>query len=115
MTGVYLARGERMAVYLEKSKKLMEIFPTISVEVIPRAKNVHADAMAKLASMKVVELLNIMSIEFLVEPNIREQPEVMELVQEPSQMDPIVVYLNNKELPEATTEDCILQLNASCS
>ena len=32
---VYLARGERIIAYLEKAKKLMEIFPTISIEVIP--------------------------------------------------------------------------------
>ena len=38
-----------MAVYLEKAKTLMENFPTISIEVIPRTKNTTADALAKLA------------------------------------------------------------------
>ena len=32
---VYLARGNRMAAYLEKAKELMNIFPTVAIEVIP--------------------------------------------------------------------------------
>ena len=32
---VYLARGERMAAYLEKAKELMRTFPTTSIKVIP--------------------------------------------------------------------------------
>ena len=58
----------------------MEIFPTISVEVIPRAKNVNVDALAKLASTRDAKLLNTVSVEFLAEPSIRQQSEVMELV-----------------------------------
>ena len=67
---VYLVRGERMAAYLEKAKKLMEIFPTISVEVILWAKNVNVYALAKPASMKDAELLDAVSIEFLAKPSI---------------------------------------------
>ena len=78
---VYLARGERMAAYLEKAKKLMDIFPIIFVEVIPRTKNKNADALAKLASTKDVELLDVVFVEFLAKPSIRQQPEIMELVQ----------------------------------
>ena len=37
---IYLERWEKMSAYLDKAKNLIEIFPTISVEVIPRAKNV---------------------------------------------------------------------------
>ena len=61
-----------MAAYLEKAKKLMETFPIISIELIPRAKNVNADALAKLASTSDAELLDAVSVEFLAEPNIRQ-------------------------------------------
>ena len=54
-----------MAAYLEKAKKLMEIFPTISIEVIPQAKNTNANALAKLASTSDAELLDTVSTEFL--------------------------------------------------
>ena len=102
-----------MATYLEKPKKLMEIFPTISIEVILRAKNANADALAKLASTKDAKLLEVVSVEFLVEPSIRRQPDVMELIQEPSWMDPIVTYLKNGEVPEDKTEARILRLKVA--
>ena len=73
----------------------------------------NADALAKLASTRNVELLDAVSVEFLVEPSIRQQPEVMELVQEPSWMDPIVAYLNNGDLPEGYSKAHILRLKVA--
>ena len=81
---IYLARGEKMTISLEKAKELMKIIPTTSIEVILQSKNVNSDALEKLASTKDVELLDTVSVEFLVEPSIKWWPEVMELVQEPS-------------------------------
>ena len=72
VTGVYLARGEKMAAYLEKVKKLMEIFTTISVEVILRVKNVNVDTLAKLTPTRDAELLDAVFVEFLAEPSIRQ-------------------------------------------
>ena len=60
-------------------------------------KNANANALAKLASMRDVELLDPVSVEFLVEPNIRRQPKIMKLTQEPSWMDTIIAYLRNDE------------------
>ena len=92
-----------MAAYLEKAKKLMGTFPTASVKVIPWSKNANVDALAKLALTKDTELLDTLSIEFLVQPKIKKQPEVMELVQEPSCMDPTVAYLENNKVPKGKT------------
>ena len=89
---IYLVRGQRMAAYLEKAKGLMKTIPIASIEVIPQSKNTKVDALAKLASMKEGELLDAVLVEFLAEPRIKQQPEVMELVQEPSWMDPIIAY-----------------------
>ena len=60
------------------------------------------------------ELLDIVSVEFLVEPSIWQQPEVMELTQEPSWMDLIITYLRNDELPERKMEARIMRLKAAC-
>ena len=69
-----------MASYLEKEKRMMETFPITLIKVIPRSKNANADALAKLASTTNSELLNAMSVEFLAEPSIKPQPEIMELM-----------------------------------
>ena len=69
--------------------------------------------MAKLASTRDAKLLDAVSVEFVAEPNIRQQPELMELALEPSWMDPIIVYLKNGELPKGKTEARILRLNVA--
>ena len=62
-----------MAAYLEKAKGLMETFPITSIEVIPWSKNANTDALAKLTTTRDVELLDVVSVEFLVETNIKPQ------------------------------------------
>ena len=93
-----------MVAYLEKAKELLGSIATISIEVISRSKNANVDTLAKLASMRGVELLDTMSVEFLPEPSIKQQPEIIELEQEPSWMDPIIAYLKNSKLLENKTE-----------
>ena len=63
-----------MVVYLEKVKGLMKTIPTASIEVIPRSKNANVNALAKLALTKDAELLDAVSVEFLAEPSIKQQP-----------------------------------------
>ena len=58
-----------MASYLEKEKRLMETFPIATIEVILRSKNANADALAKLALIRDLELLDAVSVEFQVEPS----------------------------------------------
>ena len=102
-----------MTSYLEKTKELMGSFPTTSIDVIPRSKNANVDALAKLASARDAELLDAVSMEFLVEPSIRRQLEIMGLTQEPSWMDPIITYLRNGKLPEGKNEAHILRLKVA--
>ena len=70
--------------------------------------------MANLALTKDSELLDAVSIEFLTEPSIKPQLEIMELMREPLWMDPIIAYLKNNELPEEKTKAHILRLKATC-
>ena len=77
-----------MAHYLDKAKELLSLFSIASIEVIPQSKNSNADALVKLALTRNTNLLDTISVEFLVEPNIHPQQGVMELTQEPLWMEP---------------------------
>ena len=56
---------------MEKAKELLELIWTISVEVMPWSKNTNTDALAKIASTRDVELLDVVLVEFLAEPSIK--------------------------------------------
>ena len=73
-----------MVTYLEKAKELMGSISVAPIEVILMSKNANTDALTKLASTKDADLLNAVSVEFLVEPSIKQRPDVMELKHEPS-------------------------------
>ena len=60
-----------MVAYLDKAKEQLSLFSVASIDVIPRNRNSNADALAKLASTRDVDLLDAVSMEFLVEPSIR--------------------------------------------
>ena len=79
-----------MTTYLEKAKEKLNSFSTASIEVIPRNKNSNVDALAKLASTTDSKLLDAVFVKSLVEPSIKPQSEIMELMREPSWMDPII-------------------------
>ena len=66
-----------MVAYLEKVKELLRSISRVSIQVVPWSKNTNANALAKLASTRDVELLNAVSVAFLVEPSIKQRPEVM--------------------------------------
>ena len=101
---IYRARVETMVAYLGKAKELMKAIPTASIEVIQQSKNANINTLAKLASTIDVKLLDVVPVEFLVEPSIKLQLEVMEQVHEPSWMDPKIEYLKNGKLLEGKTE-----------
>ena len=52
-------------------------------------------------------------MEFLAKPSIHTKQGVMELIQEPSWMDPIVTYLKIGKQPEDRTEARILRLKVA--
>ena len=105
-----------MVAYLEKAKELLGSIVMISVEVGSWSKNSNGntDTLAKLAFTRDVELLDTVSVEFLPKPSIKQQPEMMELEQESSWMDPIVAYLKNGKQPENKTEARVLRLKVVC-
>ena len=75
---IYLAKGKKMAAYLEEAKEQLSSFSSASIVVILRSKNLNVDALGKLALTKDADLLDAGSIEDLAEPNIHLQLGVME-------------------------------------
>ena len=71
VNNIYLARGEKMVTYLEKTNEFMGTFLAAFIKVIPRSKNTNANALAKVASTMDEELLDAMSMEVLAEHNIK--------------------------------------------
>ena len=59
-----------MAAYLQKAKDLLSAFSSYTIQQVPRAENTQVEALARLASTKNAELLEVTPIEFLDKPSI---------------------------------------------
>lgn len=59
-----------MVVYQAKAKKLLTDFKSLLVEQRPCTRNANAHALAKFASTKDADLLDIIPMEFLLESSI---------------------------------------------
>ena len=71
ITNEYQARGEKMEAYLQKAKDLLSTFSSFTIRQVPREHNTQVDALARLASTKNAELLEVILVEFLSTPSIR--------------------------------------------
>ncbi|KAL5560184.1 hypothetical protein UlMin_036395 [Ulmus minor] len=89
-----------MASYLEKVKKVLNQFDTVTVMQVPRAENVNADALAHLATGLEERLLKMVPIEILESPSIDKPEQVRSIVARPCWMDPIISFLHDGNLPE---------------
>ncbi|XP_077229834.1 uncharacterized protein LOC143862648 [Tasmannia lanceolata] len=97
--GVYEAREERMIKYLGRVRSLAVHFKSFEVVRIPRAENVKADVLSKLAASGYTALREI-RMEFLKRSSIDAQSVVvMQIDDEPCWMDEIIRYLRSGELP----------------
>ena len=70
--GEYQARGTKMAAYLAKVKGELSEFEYSFVEQIPHEQNSNADALARLATTKEAETLNVVPMEFLDSSSVTE-------------------------------------------
>ena len=74
---IYLARGKKMAAYLDKAKEQLSLFSTAFIEVIPQSKNSNSDSLVKLASTRDADLLDAISVDLLAKPSIHPQQRIM--------------------------------------
>ncbi|XP_024018662.1 uncharacterized protein LOC112090784 [Morus notabilis] len=102
--GQYQTRDEKMAAYLKKVKEALGSLAAYDIQQVPRAENSNADALAKLATSRDAELLNLVPVEVLKALTTKRRPEVASVDYQPGWMDPITRYLAQGELPEDRQE-----------
>ena len=61
-----------MVAYLAKVKGELSEFEYSFIEQIPREQNSNVDALARLATTKEAETLNVVPVEFLENPSVTE-------------------------------------------
>ena len=61
----YQARGEKMVAYLKSAQVLLKSFSEYSIVQVPRADNTYANALARLASTKEADLLELIPVKHL--------------------------------------------------
>ncbi|KAI5312040.1 hypothetical protein L3X38_041213 [Prunus dulcis] len=101
-----MAKHPRMILYLEKVQELLKAFPTFTIQQVPRAENAHADALASLGSALDTQFRRSIPVEHLDQPSIEEaeQPDLMQIDEDPSWQEPIIDYLVNENLPYDKSE-----------
>ncbi|XP_024026375.1 uncharacterized protein LOC112093026 [Morus notabilis] len=100
----YQARGEKMRAYLRKVKEELVKFKNYEILQIPRAENVNADALAKLASSKDSDTLGVVPIEELEYPTIEEKAKALIVQTDENWMTPLIQYLMDAQLPSNKDE-----------
>ncbi|XP_021984866.1 uncharacterized protein LOC110880703 [Helianthus annuus] len=104
INGLYDAKGEVMALYLDQAKELLQQFKSYKVVHINRSENKLADALSKLASTSFQHLAKDVRIEVLKNLSVLlRQVNVIEIGQ-PSWMTPIIQYLQKGILPDNKAE-----------
>ncbi|XP_062094025.1 uncharacterized protein LOC133800064 [Humulus lupulus] len=88
-----------MVAYLKRVKGYLEQLEWYSIEQIPRERNIHADALAKLASTKDGDILESILVEYLSKPSIIEVEVHMINTKKGSWVDPIMSALKDGALP----------------
>ena len=86
-----------MAAYQQKAKDLLSAFSSFKIQQVPRAQNTQVNALARLASTKDAELLEVIP-EFFNEPSIPSmdpQLTVNCVITTDTWMTPIVQYLKD--------------------
>ncbi|XP_021992321.1 uncharacterized protein LOC110889120 [Helianthus annuus] len=112
INGLYDAKGEVMALYLEQAKELLQQFKSYKVVHINRSENKPVDALSKLASTAFQHLAKDVRIEVLKNPSVLlRQVNVIEIGPQ-SWMTPIIQYLQEGTLPENKAETRKIQNKA---
>ncbi|GAV67973.1 RVT_3 domain-containing protein [Cephalotus follicularis] len=103
--GEYEAREELMAKYLAHFQGMKSAFKNLRIVKVPRAENVRADQLSKLATTDDLEKNQTVLVDYLERPTI-SQAEVMDIddPQEPNWMTPFVIWLRDGVLPEDPAE-----------
>ena len=101
----YVARGEKMILYLKKVQEFLKKFTRVQIKHVPRAENSRANALGKLTTASQEDLGRLILVEHLPEPSVSiDNGEVSPVMSEPSLRDPIWDYLVDDTLPSDPKE-----------
>lgn len=114
----YGTKDDRMKLYKEEAKLLMEEFESCKIKQIPRGKNKKTDVLSKVASIVGATLETLAKdifMEALDRRSIEKQVEVNVIVEEEGNtwMTPIIEYLTNDILPEDQGEARKVRMKAT--
>ncbi|XP_020415572.1 uncharacterized protein LOC109948075 [Prunus persica] len=114
-SGEYMAKHPRMILYLDKVQELLKVFPTFTIQQVPRAENAHVDALASLGSVLDTQFRRSIPVEHLDRPSIKEMEliDTMQIDEDPSWQDPIIDYLTNGNLSTDKSEARKVQQKAA--
>ena len=87
-----------MEQYLKKVRQMIGKFESMDVVEIPREENYGADILARMAVVDP-KMPKSVPLEVKSRPSIEPNPEVMQIEQKCSWMDPIISYIRDKVLP----------------
>ena len=103
-----------MAAYLKIAGGQLRTFKWLRIEQVPRAKNVDADSLARLASGLEEGTLGQVPIETLAEPSTKESADhIMSVDPSPSWVGPIFEFLVEGKTPEDKNEARRIRYQAS--
>ncbi|GAV85620.1 RVT_3 domain-containing protein [Cephalotus follicularis] len=103
--GEYEAREHSMVKYLSHFQGMKSTFEVLRILKVPRAENVRADQLSKLAMAEELEKNQTVPVDYLDGPTISEA-DVMDIdvPQDPNWMTPFINWLRNGILPEDPME-----------
>ncbi|CAL2256827.1 unnamed protein product [Prunus armeniaca] len=94
----FTANDISMTAYLPHTRHLLATFDAYFIRQVPRSKNSHADALARLASALEQGIGRNIHIEFLDQPSTQASL-ICAIDHSPTWMDPIIQFLQNQMLP----------------
>ncbi|KAL5753025.1 hypothetical protein ACOSP7_023200 [Xanthoceras sorbifolium] len=103
----YQAKKKEMIAYLEKTRQALGRFTKFRITQIPRAENLKADALSKLALATNVMLSKTVQVAHLLQPSICEEDVLMVAevnLAEVTWITPIRAYLEQGIFPEDKNE-----------
>ncbi|XP_062100849.1 uncharacterized protein LOC133806775 [Humulus lupulus] len=107
--GEYQSRWLKRVEYLNKAKDLLVQFKKYTLQQAPHNQNFNVDALAKLASSKDSDMLNIVPVEHLSAPNIHVDDSTLVIHAADTWMTPIIQYLDQGIFPTKKNESKKLQ------
>ncbi|XP_022877090.1 uncharacterized protein LOC111395342 [Olea europaea var. sylvestris] len=97
--GSFKRKDKKMSLYCMKVQDLQRKFKSCEIAKIARKDNGKVDALSRLVFMGVDSLDRTVYIKVITEPSINQIPDVMDIDNEPSWMDPIIEFITSENLP----------------